>query len=152
MRTIRTWLLLMVILSAAACKPLDPVEVGQPKDLKLAGLSDQQVNLHLSVPIRNPNFYRIKVTQIRATAYINDSKAGNISNQEIIKLPANSDQVHQLKLMVSFSDLLESGLSAMEIIRKGALDLKLEGNLTVRSFLYKKDVPFTRNKTLKLNN
>jgi len=109
------------------------------------------VNLEIALPIKNPNIYKIRVTHIRADAYINQTKAGEITNNEKISLASRSNEVHQLSLDVSFSELLGSGISVMEILRKGKLDLKIQGSLTTRSFLYKKEIPFTQQKTLDLN-
>lgn len=152
MRYVIKAVLLGVLLATGACSSLQPVEVGEPSNLEVSSLSGSKVNLKLSLSIKNPNIYRIKVTSIRADAYINDTKAGEITNKENISLPARSDQVHRLKLDVNFSDLVGSGISVMEILRKGKLDMKIKGSLTTRSFLYKKEIPFSRQKSLNLNN
>jgi len=140
------------ILFLGACNSFKPVEVGEPTDLKVSSLSGSKVNLEISLPIKNPNVYKIRVTQIRAHAFINQTKAGEITNKEKISLPSRSDEVHRLNLDVSFSDLLSSGIPVVEILREGKLDIKIKGSLTTRSFLYRKKIPFTRQKTLELNN
>jgi len=152
MKPIIKGMLLGIILLSGACKSFQPVEVGEPTDLKVSSLSGSKVTLEIALPVKNPNIYKIRVTHIRADAYINQTKAGEIINKEKITLPSRSHEVHRLKLDVSFSDLLSSGISVMEIMRRGKLDLKINGSLTTRSFLYKKEIPFTEQKTLELNN
>jgi len=147
----RWGILLGILLLTGACASFQPVEVGEPSNLEVSSLSGSKVHLKISLPIKNPNIYRIKVTRIRADAFINESKAGEITSTEKISLPARSDELHRLKLDVNFSDLLDSGISVIEIMRKGKLDMKIQGSLTTRSFLYKKEIPFTRQKSLTLN-
>ena len=154
MKSFRTWIIISIIsvLAIGGCKSFDPVEIGEPQDLRVASFSGKELNLEIFVPIKNPNLYRINVTKITATAYINGSKAGRIINREKIKLPSNSDKVHKLELGVNFSDLLTSGLSVMEIMREGKVRVSIKGTLTAQSFLYKKEIPFERERTLMLNN
>src|SRR6056297_139273 len=152
MKHIIKGMVLGILLLSGGCKSFQPVEVGEPTDLRVSSLSGSAVNLEIDLPIKNPNLYKIHVTHIRADAWINQTKAGEITNTRKISLPSRSNEVHRLKLDVSFSDLLSSGISVIEIMRQGKLNLKIEGSLTTRSFLYKKEIPFTEQKTLKLNN
>ena len=154
MKPIRFWIVAsaLILVFLGSCKSFHPVEVGQPTDLKVDSFSGSKLNLIIFVPIKNPNIYRIRVTKITATAYINETKAGKIINREKINLPSNSDEIHKLQLNVDFTDLLSSGLSLMDIMRQGKVDVAIKGTLTSRSFLYKKEVPFSKARTLKLNN
>ena len=140
---------MMILLSS--CRSFKPVEVGRPSDLRVASLSGSKVNLDISVPIKNPNIYKITVSQIQADAYINNTKAGKITSNEKIRLEARSNKVHDLKLGIDFSDLLGSDLNVLDILRENRVNLSIEGTLTTRSFLYSKEVPFTQSKALKLS-
>ena len=146
-----TILILGMMILMNGCRSFEPVEVGRPSDLKVASLSGSKVNLDISVPIKNPNIYKITVTQIQADAYINDTKAGKITSNDKIRLEARSDKVHDLKLGIDFSDLLGSDLNVLDIMRENRVNLSIDGTLTTRSFLYSKEVPFKQSKTLKLN-
>jgi len=150
MRNITLWAILAVVLFGG-CRTFQPVEVGRPSDLKVASLSGSKVNLEISLPIKNPNIWSITVTRIQAEAYINETRAGKITSNDKIKLTAGSDEEHQLKLGMDFSDLIDSNLSIMEIMRQGSVDLSIDGTLTTRSFLYKKEVPFSQKKRLRLS-
>lgn len=150
----RHWIkaaLLVFLISAGSCQITQPVEVGEPTDLKIESMTGQTVKIKISLPIKNPNIFRIKVTRIQADALINDVKAGEITSQEAIKLSAGTNKVHDLRLKVKLSELIGSGLPVMEIMRKGKVDLSIKGSLTASSFLYNKEFPFARKKTLQLN-
>ncbi len=145
-----TIIIIVAFLGVAGCKSYKPLEIGAPSDLKVNSLSERSVDLSLNLPISNPNIYRIKVTRVEGTAFINDKKAGKIRSTENIKLPANSDKTHKVLLKVDYSDLLSSGMSVMSILNKGEVTLSIEGSLTAKSFLYKKEISFNRKRTLDL--
>lgn len=142
---------LLALLGLAGCKSYKPLEVGKPKNLKVNALSESSVNLSLELPIRNPNVYRIKVTRVEGSAFINEKKAGEIKSREKLKLPANSDKIHKVSLIVDYSDLFSSGMSFMNILKEGEVTLAIKGTLTAKSFLYKKELEFNRKRTLGIN-
>jgi len=144
-------ILIITLMGLAGCKTYKPLEVGAPTNLKVNALSESSVDLTLDLPIRNPNIYRLKVTRIEGMAFINDNRAGEIESTENIKIPANSDKTHQVLLKVDYSDLLSSGMSVMNILNKGEVTLTLKGDLTAKSFLYKKELSFNRKRTLDLS-
>jgi LEA14-like dessication related protein len=146
-----TTLILGLIILLGGCRSFQPVEVGRPGDLKVASLSGSKVNLEISVPIKNPNIYKITVTRIQADAYINNTKAGKITSNDKIRLEARSDKVHNLKLGIDFSNLLGSDLNVLDIMRENRVDLSIDGTLTTRSFLYSKEVPFKQERSLKFS-
>jgi len=150
MRYTFIWIVGVLIL-LGSCRSFQPVEVGRPSNLRVASLSGSQVNLEISLPIKNPNIYKITVTRIQAEAYLNDVKAGKITSNNKIRMEAGSDQIHQLKVGIDFSDLLGSDLNVLDIVRKNKVDLSVEGTLSTRSFLYTKEVPFSQKKTLNLS-
>ena len=150
MKNIRI-IFIIALLGLFGCKTYEPLEVGEPTNLKVKALSENTVDLSLELPIRNPNIYRIKVTRIEGAAFINDKKAGEIENKENVKLPANSDKRHEVMLKVDYSDLLSSGMSVMNILKDGKVTLSLKGSLTAKSFLYRKELNFNRKSTLDLS-
>jgi len=137
-------------MTVLGCKQYKPLEVGDPENLKLKGLSGNALEVTIHLPIRNPNLYSIKVTKLSGTAFINDQKAGRIRSSEKIKLPARSDKIHEVPLEIDYSDLLSSGISLMKVLKTRQVDLTLKGTLTAQSFLYKKDFHFNRKKTVRL--
>ncbi|MFW5943685.1 MAG: LEA type 2 family protein [Bacteroidota bacterium] len=143
-------LFFIVTLSLMGCKTYKPLEIGEPRNLKLESLSESTVDLSMELPIRNPNIYRIKVTRVEGSAFINDKKAGDIKNTEKVRLAANSDRIHDVMLRVDYSDLLSGGMSVMSILREGEVTLSLKGSLIARSFLYKKELDFDRESKVNL--
>jgi LEA14-like dessication related protein len=142
---------LLFALFLSGCKSFQPVEVGKPTDLRVASISGSKVNLKISVPIKNPNIYSIRVTHIQASAYINKAKVGEITNRENIRLDSRSDEIHDLKLDVDISSLFSTGLNITGIMKKGEVDFSIKGDLTTRTLFYQKTVPFSRRRTLTIN-
>jgi LEA14-like dessication related protein len=138
------------LLLVGGCKDYVPLEVGKIKDLKLNTISTSQLDLTLRLPIRNPNLYSIKVTKIEGSAFLSDKKAGTIQSTEKIKIPGNSDKIHEVPLSVDYSELISAGMDFMKILKEGKVDVRIKGNLTATSFLYKKEVQFNQQRTLNL--
>jgi len=149
MNYVRT-IFFIVLLGLFGCKTYKPLEVGNPTNLKIEALSANEVDFSIELPIRNPNIYKIKVTKIEGMAFINDKKAGEIQSNETIKLPANSDKIHEFSLKVDYSDILSSGMSFLNIIRSGEVKLSINGELVAKSFLYRKELQFDSQRIVKL--
>ncbi|MGM0530141.1 MAG: LEA type 2 family protein [Bacteroidota bacterium] len=145
------FILFIALLGLIGCKTYEPLEVGEPRNLKVKALSESTVDLSLELPIRNPNIFRINVTRVEGSAFINDKKAGEIESTEKLKLPANSDKTHDVLLTVDYSDLLSSGMSVTSILKSGEVTLAIKGSLTAKSFLYRKELDFNRKSTLNLS-
>jgi LEA14-like dessication related protein len=147
----KRFIIIIALLGLIGCKTYEPLEVGEPRNLKVKSLSGSTVDLSLELPIRNPNIYRINVTGIEGSAFINEKKAGDIKSTEKVKLPANSDKTHEVLLKVDYSDLLSGGMSVMSILKNGKVNLSIKGSLTAKSFLYRKELNFNRKSTLDLS-
>lgn len=139
------------LMALAGCKNYETLEVGQPTNLQVNSVSESSINLTVHLPIRNPNIYMLKLTRVEGTTFINNKKAGEIINREKIRIPANSDEIHELSFKVDYSDLLSGGMSLLNIMRTGEVKLRIKGTLTAKSFLYKKELEFDRQRTVNLN-
>src|SRR6056297_227563 len=127
------------ILFNTGCKPFESLTVQEPETVEIESATISNMSLIIQLPIHNPNFYPIKVKKLVGTLYINKNAVGKIANKETFKIPANSDKLHKLEVDVDYSDIFDSGFSLNRILRNKNLQLKLDGKLTVRSFLMKKE-------------
>ena len=134
-----------------SCKPFQTIIIQEPQEVRIQSATITKMNLTVQLPIHNPNFYPIRVKKLQAVAYINQNAVGDITNTETLKIPGNSDKVQSLQLEVDYSDIFDSGFSLRKILRNKNLQLKLDGEITVKSFLMKKKIQFEKHKSIDFN-
>ena len=144
-------LFISLFITLSGCKSYQSIIVEEPQNVKINSANLNNMNLTLQLPIKNPNFYPIKVKRIYADVYLNQNAVGKITNKEKLKIPGNSDEIHDLELNINYSDIFDSGFSLMRLLRSKKLQIKLEGYVEVRSFLIKKEVKFNESKAIEMN-
>jgi LEA14-like dessication related protein len=140
-----------IICLFSGCKSYEQVTVKEPEQVAIQSATLNNMNLLVKMPIHNPNFYPIKVKRLQANVYINQNAVGKIKNNETIKIPANSDKVHEVEININYSEIFDSGFSLMAILRANQFKLQLDGSLTIKSFLVKKEVQFKKSKAIEMN-
>jgi LEA14-like dessication related protein len=130
------------------CKPYQSLTIEEPQTVKIKSATFNNMSLDISLPIHNPNFYPIKAKKLHAKVYINENAVGTITNTETIKIPANSNKVHNLEIDIDYSDIFDSGFSLRKILKEKNLVLNLRGTLTVKSFLMKRKIEFDKSKSI----
>jgi len=142
--------LIALLFGFASCSSYKPIEAGNPKDVQVHSIQANKIKATIFLPVKNPNLFGVRVKEIDATVFINDKKTGNVVNSETLKIPANSDKTQELKFEVDFSDIVSGELSLFKILKERKIDLRLEGTITAKTLFLKREMDFTKERTIRL--
>ena len=139
-----------ILISFTSCRSFKPIKVGSPNDFQVHSVNTQRINASIYLPIKNPNLFSVKIKEIHAIAYVNDTKTGNVINSETLKIPANSNKTQKLTFDIDLSDMVSGGISIFSILRDRKVDLKLEGTVTAKALFTKRKINFSEERTIRL--
>lgn len=142
--------LIVFLLGFASCSPYKAIEVESPEDIQVHSIQTNKIKASLFLPVKNPNFFGVKVKEINATVFINSKKTGKVINSETLKIPANSDKTQELKFEIDLSDIVSGELSIFKILKERKVDLRLEGTIKAKTLFTKKEIDFTKERSIRL--
>jgi LEA14-like dessication related protein len=142
-------IILLLSVSIAGCDVYKPLTVGNPKTLESKPVDKTEFEISFDIPIQNPNFYSINVTDIQAKAYVNNKVAGKIVNHDKLKIPAKSAKDHHITFVVDITDIFPSVSSILKTLSEGMVDVSIEGEIKARSLFVNKSVKFNKSKKIR---
>ena len=95
-------------------------------------------NVQFDVNLHNPNNFGLTVKEFKSTAFLGDKMLTDIFIEKKIRIGANSDISIPLQTQPSINDITNMVLSG-----NASKDLKVEGYVVVRKFIFRKKFPFT---------
>lgn len=135
----RTFLILSLLLVIGSCS-VQPLEVGEIKNVKFLGLNNDTLTFQVAMPIKNPNGIRFKITDIQVKILMDQEKVGDISKIYDIKVAPRSHSVHRIKFQMMLPDKISGGLYLFRMMTQRKLNAQLKGTITGKAFLIKKTV------------
>ncbi len=120
-----------------SCITIQPVEVRNIDNFQLMDVLTKP-NVQFDVNIHNPNNFGLTLKEFKSTAFLGDKMVTDIFIQKKIYIGANSDISIPLQTQPSLKDI--TGM-VMSVNASG--DLRVEGFLVVRKFIFRKKFPFT---------
>ena len=133
-------LLLFCLLFTAGCN-VNEVEIGDIERMSFEGFDDNGLGIKVMLPVQNPNNFSFVITKIDIDININGQDLGTVNDISKIRIPANSEQSHPVTFNIDLSGgLLGGGLAMLKLYRAPVLNVKLKGEIKVRSFLVSKKI------------
>jgi len=136
-------LLLALNLSLTSCGDFKPVEVTDIGAAKINKFTPEGMDLEISLKIKNPNNVRFTITETDLLFSLNGIEMGMIDLKDNIKVPANSDDFHNVHVESHFKKDLVNGIATiMTLATSKTANIHLKGNVKIRAFgFYKKRFP-----------
>lgn len=120
-----------------SCVTVQPVEVRSVDNFQITDIITKP-KVQFDVNIHNPNSFGLTVKEFKSTAFLGEKIVTDIFVEKKIRIGANSDIVIPLQTQPSINDI-----SSMLLSGKASKDLKVEGYVVVRKFIFRKKFPFT---------
>ncbi|MCF6365370.1 MAG: LEA type 2 family protein [Bacteroidales bacterium] len=129
-----TYLLVIILFGLLSCNTKD-VNIGDIKDVKLGGINSDNISLNITVPISNPNNFKIKIKKYNLTLKINNQTFKLIENNKNIvisrkfngtisfPIKLKSEKLFNLKTVKTLYQLFSSKKAEIEII--GTIKIKV---------------------------
>ncbi len=139
-------LFLISALFFASCATLKQPEFVSYEGVKMGKIDVKQVSFTLSLKLKNPNSYALKVKKNELSLSIDAGKIGTITLDKQVKLPRKKETIVDLPLRVS----LEKGalLRMMTFNLQDSIKLNLDGDVRGGISIFSKKVPISFTKTI----
>jgi LEA14-like dessication related protein len=130
-----------------SCIDYKEVEFLGVTDYSINKLDTEEVRITLSMKIKNPNNYNIKIKKSSFDLYLNGKKLGETKMLDDVKLGKNRSQVHDVVFDGNVEDITQGVFSSLGILLGGTAKLRVKGKLKAKAYgIGKKfDVDFAQN-------
>lgn len=136
---------LALTVSAVACSTLGRAAFQNPivnlRDVRVLGLGTSGGNLEVQLSVYNPNNYRLDATRLTYRVFVGDS-VGLASGAMDTRATVQASDSTVLKIPVSFT-YSGLGAAATQLLRTGAVNYKVTGDVTVGSAVGNFTVPYS---------
>ncbi|HKR03643.1 MAG TPA: hypothetical protein VJY62_03330 [Bacteroidia bacterium] len=129
-------------ISFSSCLTIEPVEVRNVDNFQLKDVLTKP-SVQFDVTVHNPNKFGLTLKEFKSTAFLGDKMVTDIFIEKKIYMGADSDISIPLQTSPSLKDISEIVFSG-----NASKDLKVEGYIVVRKFIFRKKFPFTVRTTL----
>jgi len=131
---------LLLIIVIGSCGKISQIQVGEVNTFNIRGFEGNALVVELMVPVKNPSGHNISITGIDAKLSINNNFLGIINSMDTIKIPRKSAAVYNLVLYVRLANPLGAALTVMNLHKGQNINVKIDGDLTVKSGLISKKI------------
>jgi LEA14-like dessication related protein len=141
-------LVLLIILSS--CNAYKTIDIGDVSNVNFKGMVDNRISLELSVPVTNPNGYKIKIKDMDLDVTINGKYLGKMKNTKEIVIPSKSDEVQVFSVDIHVTNLLTSMSSLYKMRKSKSFEMQIEGKIKVKAFLSGKTIEVSEKQNVSL--
>jgi len=88
----------------------------------------------------NPNKFGFKIKEINVKASINNYYLGRLETDDVIIIPAKSNEIHNLKLRLRIANIIQGFSVFFALFKEEKLSIDIEGYIRFKSFLINKKI------------
>jgi len=141
---------ILVIVLFSAC--MQPIKIGQIKNFKINELSADAIKTQVTLTVKNPNFFGIKMIESDLTLMVNAKNLGPVKFEDDLEIPANSEKEYIVKIILEKPDYLNTFVTFLSILSQKKAKVKLEGTITAKSMIFTKEVKISEENTIEIFN
>lgn len=132
MRIFLFYLAIVILSTSCAYKKLEVVEV---KSVHVDEFSSKKVKITASLVLRNPNNFKVTISQSDLDLYLNGEKVATAAIKKRIELPENTEMIHDLVIDSSLNDVGIGALSSLfSVISRGVVKIGIKGSVKASAF------------------
>jgi hypothetical protein len=132
-------LLFALSISITSCITIQPVEVKNVDNFQLKDAFTKP-SVQFDVNIHNPNNFGLTLKEFKSTAFVGDKMITDIFIDKKVRIGAGSDISIPFQTSPSLNEI-----SGILLSGNASKDVKIEGFLVVKKFIFRKKFPFTVN-------
>ena len=136
----------IVFILVTSCAPLELPEFISYEGFKMGKTDAKQVSFSLSVKLKNPNSYALKVKKSSLSLSIDAGKIGIINVEKTIKLPRKKEAIVEIPINLT----LEKGalMRMITFSMQDSIRLNLEGDVRGGALFFTKKFPLSFSKSI----
>lgn len=124
----------------SGCFSVKPVIIGKVQDINLDNFLTNELFFSFKTNVKNPNNFKIKVTEVKLKASLDNIDIGKVTKVSRVTIPPNSDQLYEVKITIQLSENY-SNISDLIQLSMRSSSIKFAGYIKVRTFLFSKKIP-----------
>lgn len=128
------------------------MEVTNFSNYSIKNANREGFDLHLDLTIDNPNNYKMTMKWAKMNVYLNDRYIGKTSIDKSLTLPKKSKDEHPVVLHTTYDETFKGNilnLASSALFGRG-IQLKVEGEMKGKVFLFSKKYPIEHTEKLDL--
>jgi len=106
--------------------------------VKINKVSKGEIEINAEIQVKNPNNYKVKIKKIEADVLLNGRKITKLDLNKKVVLAKYSDDVQTFLVKTDLSNILSA---APALLLGGGVNLKMQGYIKGKVFLFSKKVP-----------
>lgn len=136
----------------SGCNSFDKVQIGEIQEVKVNGITGQNIFLEFKVPIENLSKLNIKISEVNIKAKVNGTYIGKVSNIEKMKITKKSNNVYSVKMKLKVAGLF-GALNTLKILKNNnSAEVTLDGSIRAKFFGLNKKIAISEKQTVDLSN
>jgi len=143
-------LFISILILLSGCNAYKSVEIGEIKDFKFKGLTDNIVTLDLNIPIKNMNGFNLKVKSMDIDISVNGKYVGKMTNPSKIIIPKNFDSIQTFPVQIEVKNILASSMTFYKLKNAKNINIQIEGKIKVKALLHSKTIDVSEKKNINL--
>lgn len=126
------------VLLSAACSSLQEPQIRRIDNITFKGLTGDGLNLNAKLSVYNPNNKNIKIYQADLDVYLDDSKIGKLTIDQLNVLEAKKESPCLVSVVIDQSAKNKVNLKTIGKIIHKEIPIRFKGNIQVQSGLFKR--------------
>jgi LEA14-like dessication related protein len=143
-------IILSLSLLLSACSVYKSVDIGGVDKVDFKGMVDNKISLQLKVPIKNPNAYKLKITDMDLDVTINGKYLGKMKTSSDIIIPKKSDEVQIFPVDVHVKNMLGTMSMFYKLRKMKNVEMQIEGTMKVKALMRSKTIDISEKQTISL--
>ena len=148
----RTYFFLLILPLLTSCLTRESVDIGEIQQLEIKGVERNVVFMRISLPIENPNNYKISIEEIYLEFSLDSEHLGNLSSNKKIEIPAQSRELHEFDLELELKNAFLGALSIIQQFSKKNAEVNINGWVKARALLVQKKIPVSESQSYDWSN
>jgi LEA14-like dessication related protein len=141
---------LITSITMSSCLTYQEVEFVGMKGVEVEDMSTKEIKVRVSIQVKNPNNYKIKITKSDLDLFLGGKALGKAVIGERIILPKNSNETHTFTISTDLSKLGGMlGVGAM-MLGGGSKTFRVKGWVKAKAFGVGKKFPVDFKESLKI--
>lgn len=135
-KTLLVFVLLAVMFLMPACNGIQELKVGNIRGFNLLGIQDNQLDIEITVPVENPNAFKVKLKDADLAVTSGETLLGTIRQMDDVVIPGKSAKDYPIHVKVDLTSFKDNLFAIYGLVRSKN-GLRLSGTIKVRAFPYR---------------
>ncbi|MBN2350606.1 MAG: LEA type 2 family protein [Bacteroidales bacterium] len=149
MDKIKKAIFLLLLMMFSACAEFENIEVGDIREVKFKGFVDNTIAFTVVVPVTNPTNVKFRIKEVNVKTTVNGEYIGRIISDEVVIIPAKSDDEHTFLVKIHLSNILKGASTVIRASRNESMNVEINGYIIAKSYLMNKKIPINESRIVK---